>query len=253
MAIAIIGADNFLGYLVPNQISPSIIVPTRNEADSIAHCLTRILNVYPDGEILVVDGGNDATEEVVARFSAASPNVIYVRNCGDRGKGHAIQTGISRATRDILVQIDGDLQFHPEEIPLLVGPIERSEADMVLGVRFAKRSQRVEGSTPWHRSLGNRLISLYTSLLFGQSFCDVLAGMKGWRREVTTSFALQSDSYSYEAELVAKAVRYGWRVAEAPITTEPRRAGQSSVRVVKVGMQLLRDITYFRLQPRTFA
>lgn len=228
----------------------SIIIPTRNEAVGIGHCLARVVSACPGAEVLVIDGGTDATEEVVQRLNASNPIVRYIRNSGDRGKGHAIQTGISNATRSILVQIDGDLQFLPEEIPMLVAPIVEGSADMVLGVRFGVGSTRVEGSTPWHRSLGNRLISLYTSLLLGQSFCDVLAGMKAWRKEVTQSFRVESDTYSYEAELVAKAVRNGWRVREVPITTEPRRTGTSSVQVFKVGLQLLRDIAYFRFQSR---
>ena len=228
----------------------SIIVPTRNEAAGIAQCLHRIVAACPGAEVLVVDGGTDTTESVVKGVTTQNASVRYIRNVGDRGKGHAIQTGILNASRSILVQIDGDLQFLPEEIPRLVAPIVERSADMVLGVRFAVGSQRYEWSTPWHRSLGNKLISLYTSLLLGQSFCDVLAGMKAWRKEVTQSFRVESDTYSYEAELVAKAVRYGWRVCEAPITTEPRRTGTSSVRVFKVGLQLLRDIAYFRFQPR---
>ena len=67
---------------------------------------------------------------------------------------------------------------------------------------------------------------------------EALAGMKAWRREVTEAFALRSDGYSYEVELPIKALRRGFRVIEVPITTEPRRAGESSVRVVRTALRL---------------
>lgn len=226
----------------------SIIIPTRNEAQNIVSCLERVVAICPEAEILVIDGGSDSTEQICREYSTSHPSVRYIRNHGDRGKGHAVQTGINHARGRCVVQIDADLQFFPEEIPLLIAPLQKGEADMTLGTRFMSGSERRPGSTPWHRTLGNRAISAYTSLLFGQRFSDVLAGMKAWRRELTEQFSLESDTYSYEAELIAKAVRGGWRVLDVPVTTEIRNAGHSSVRVFKTGCQLLRDIACFRVQ-----
>ena len=73
--------------------------------------------------------------------------------------------------------------------------------------------------------------------------------MKAWRREVTDRFRWQSDGFSYEAELPIKAVRLGFRVVDVPVTTEERRAGRSSVHVVRTGLGLARDILRFRFRP----
>ena len=75
---------------------------------------------------------------------------------------------------------------------------------------------------------------------------DVLAGFKAWKREVTQSFILKSNTYSYEAELPIKSLQHGWRVIDVPVTTESRKEGVSSVRVFRVGIKLIRDITGFR-------
>lgn len=227
----------------------SIIVPTRNEAASIVGCVERVLAACPGAEVLVVDGGNDATEAALAPLGRARSELRYVRNVGDRGKGHAVAVGIAHSRGRLLAQIDADLQFLPEELPRLVAPLSAGGADMVLGSRFSPGAVRRRGSVPGARDLGNRAVSACASLLCRTRFTDVLAGMKAWRREVTEAFTLQSDGFSYEVELPIKALRRGFRVVEVPITTEPRRAGESSVRVVRTGLRLGVDMLRFRVLP----
>lgn len=226
----------------------SVIVPARNEEATIGEVVARLIAVFPLGEIIVVDGGTDRTKEIVQDLQKQHPSIVYIHNTNDRGKGHAIQVGIANASRAILVQIDSDLQFLPEELPKLIAPIENDTADFVMGSRFESDSLRNPGSAPLHRSFGNHAMSLYTSILFGRRLTDVLAGVKAWRNDVTKSFQLESDNYSYEVELVAKALRKGWRVISVSVTTDPRTRGVSSVNVFKTGLQLLRDIAYFRFQ-----
>ena len=126
-------------------------------------------------------------------------NVNYILNQPDRGKGDAIRNGIHASTGKIIVQIDADLQFLPEEIPSLIEPILKNKADMTLGSRFTKGSKKLDGN--FLRSGGNLIVSLWASFLCGQKITDALAGMKAWRREVTESFSLTSYTYSYEVEL----------------------------------------------------
>jgi len=177
------------------------------------------------------------------------PGLRYVRNRPDRGKGHAVSVGIRESRHDVLAQIDADLQFLPEELPRLLAPILEGRADMALGSRFVSGSARREGSVPGLRGPGNRAMSGFASALCGRRMTDVLAGMKAWRREVTASFDWTSDGYSYEVELPIKALRRGFRVVDVPITSDPRRTGQSSVRVVRTAARLCADMVRFRLWP----
>lgn len=224
-------------------------MPARNEAGSIRACVERTRRACPDAEVLIVDGGRDATGDIVGAMARADPNVRYLRNHGDRGKGHAVAVGIEAAGGDVLAQIDGDLQFLPEELPRLLAPILDRRADVALGSRFMPGAARAPGSVPGARGAGNRALSAWASVVSGHRFSDLLAGMKAWRREVTRAFRWQSDGFSYEAELPIKAVRLGFRVVDVPVSTEERRAGESSVRVLRTGLRLARDIARFRVLP----
>lgn len=229
-------------------MSLSIIIPTFNEANNIEACLRRTIAAQPTAEVLVVDGGSDATERIVSEIASQHPSIRYISNRPDKGKGHAIRTGIEHARGEILVQLDADLQFLPEEIDLLVAPIREDRADFTLGSRFESSSTRKRGATPFIRTVGNRTVSALASLLFATTMRDVLAGFKAWKRSVTQSYALTSDTYSYEVELPLRAIHKKWRVVSVPITTEPRIQGQSSVRVFRAGAQILYDIIRFRAE-----
>jgi len=226
----------------------SIIVATLNEQDTIERCIRRILAVYPtECEVLVVNGGGDRTGDIVEAMAAEHPAVRHARNRGDRGKGHAIRVGVSLARAPIHAQIDADLQFLPEELPRVIDPVHKGEADVVLGSRFTGGSTRWSGSTPAIRTIGNKAISAYASLLFGQRMTDVQAGMKAWSAEAIRRIDPCSDNYSYEVEIAAKGLLRGLRVVDVPITTAARQAGRSNVSPMKEGLALLRDISLFRL------
>lgn len=226
----------------------SVIVAAFNEQDTIENCVRQIFEVYPrDCEILVVDGGTDNTQKVVEGLVSEYSELRYIRNHDDRGKGHAIRTGIAEATADVMAQIDADLQFLPTDLPQLVAPIEEDRADVTLGTRFAAGSVRRPGSTPMFRRWGNKFASGYASWLYWHRMTDVQAGMKAWTRRAAELIDLKSNNYSYEVEIPIKALRKGLRVVDVPITTDARQGGETCVNVVFDGIALLRDITCFRL------
>lgn len=226
----------------------SVIVAAFDEQATIERCVREIFAVFPDGcELLVVDGGSDRTGDIVRQLTDEYPGLGYVRNENDRGKGHAIRTGIAAARADVMAQIDADLQFLPKELPQLIAPILQNAADVTLGTRFTHGSVRLRGSTPWLRSLGNKTASWYASILFRHRMTDVQAGMKAWSRDAIDKIDLKSDNYSYEVEIPVKAIKSGLRVVDVPITTDARQGGETCVNVVWDGLALLRDITRFRL------
>ncbi len=230
-----------------NQPALSVIVTAMNEEVTIEECVRRIFAVFNDQcEVLVVDGGSDRTGEIVQSLCSEFPTLRYVRNENDRGKGHAVRKGIEEARADIMAQIDSDMQFLPEELPRLIEPIREGRADVTLGSRFTRGSVRHPGSTPWHRTFGNRTISFYTSVLCGHWMTDVLAGMKAWTRAAAEEMQLKFDHASYDAELPVRSVCKSMRVVDVPVTTDARNAGHSKVKVVPVGLKLLRDIAMVR-------
>ncbi len=226
----------------------TILVTTFNEEGSIEACVRRILAVYPlDAEVLVVDGGFDRTGEIVRQLAAEFPAVRYIRNENDRGKGHAMQTGLTAAQGEWIAQIDADLQFLPEELPRLFAPLETGAADVVLGSRFLPESICLPGSTPWLRTFGNHITSGLASWLVWHRMSDILAGMKAWTRDANKKIPLRCLHCSYDAEIAIKAVLQGLRVVDVPVTTDARKAGESQIHVARDGLVILRDVILFRL------
>lgn len=229
--------------------SLSILIATFNEEASIELCLRELARVYAkDVEILVIDGGSDRTGERVRALERLLPGLRYVRNQPDLGKGHAIRRGVYEARGSWMAQLDADLQFLPADLPRVIEPLRRGEADVVLGSRFTRGSRRLPGGTPLLRTLGNRFMSGYASALSGRHMTDVLAGIKAWTREAIDRVDLRSNGYSYEVEIPMRAMRHGLRVVEVPVTTQARHGGESNVDVFRTGARMLFDIGRFRLE-----
>ncbi|HYL15330.1 MAG TPA: glycosyltransferase family 2 protein [Terriglobales bacterium] len=144
----------------------SVIIPTRNEASSLAHVLKE-LPAELVSEVLVVDSDStDGTPEVAARMGA---RVIREPR---RGYGRACLTGLAHvSTPDIVVFLDGDYSDRPAELPRLLAPIVDRQADITLGSRL--QGPHIPGALPWHSAAGNRLAAGLITILFGQRITDL--------------------------------------------------------------------------------
>lgn len=231
------------------KVALTIIVAAFNEEDSIATTLGDLQTHLPEGvEVLVIDGGNDHTGEIVRSMEPSFPGLRHIAHTDDRGKGHAIRTGIAQARGQWHVQFDADGQFLAKDIASLVEPLQTGEADIVLGSRFMSDSGADEDAA-WHRNLGNFITSGWASLLFAHRMTDVLAGIKAWTRDAADVIDLQSDTFEYEVEIPTKALRRGLRVIDRPVGTRARDAGDSKVPVIRTGLKVLAATARFRLQP----
>ena len=219
----------------------SIIIPCKNESESIRECLESVVQVCPRAQILVMDSGCEKTKVICESFKT----VQYHQCQPDRGKGDAIQQGILKANHDILVQFDADMQFFAQDIPKLVQPLVQHECHMTLGSRFLNHSGNPE---PFVRTFGNRMVSLVCCVLFGHSISDALAGFKAWKREVTANTPLQLHNFSYEIELFARALQNGFVVRDVPVRYCLRVQGESKVSIFRVGFQLLKDALWLRFK-----
>lgn len=209
------------------KTSCSIIIACLNEADTIIECLERLTQSAPEAEILVLDGGKDRTYELAQIFAQSHTNVVPIRNENDRGKGSAIKAGIKRASFDLMCQFDADLQFEPEDIARVMAPILEGRADVVIGSRFMKEADTSNYEFSFLRTVGNRMVNAWVSLLCGQSITDVTTGYKAWTKAAMQKIRFQDDGFVYEVEIPVRACMEGLRVAQVPVKYHDRQGGIS--------------------------
>jgi glycosyltransferase involved in cell wall biosynthesis len=192
----------------------SVVIPTYNEAKSIA----RVLDEIPASlvsEVLVVDAGStDGTREIAEAHDARV--IVEPR----RGYGRACLTGLA-AARDpeIVVFLDGDYSDRPRELHRLIAPIRDGSADIVLGSRLAGGLTR--GAMPWHAVLGNRLAAALIRWLYGVPLTD-LGPFRAARCDVLRAVELRELTYGWAVELVTRGAMHGYRVMEVPVSYHPR-------------------------------
>lgn len=198
----------------------SLIIPALNEAE----CLGALLAEIPPEaihELIVVDNGStDATAEVARRAGAM---VVGERR---RGYGHACAAGAAAARGAILVFMDGDGSFVPDEIPTLTAPLLAGTADMTLGTRMA--GGMTPGSMPPHQQFGNRLVAGLVRHIHGLPLTD-LGPFRAVRRDLLEALDMQERTYGWPIEMILKAARRRARVVELPVRYRPRLAGRSKV------------------------
>jgi glycosyltransferase involved in cell wall biosynthesis len=190
----------------------SIIVPAYNEEDTIATVCEKIRAVELIGalqkEVLIVnDASSDRTEERIAEYRAAHPDlpISYQKHEVNKGKGAAIHTGIRQATGDLIVVQDADLEYDPEEFNLLLKPVLDGFADVVYGSRFM-------GGNPhrvlffWH-TIGNRLLTLLSNAFTNLNLTDMETCYKLFRSQILKSLVLKEERFGFEPEVTARVSR----------------------------------------------
>lgn len=215
-----------------NTPDTNIIISTFNEEENIETAVREAARAMPSAEIVVVDGGTDRTYERACALREEIPNLVVIKNENDRGKGHAIRTGVSAAKGRYMAQFDADLQFSADDLPALIAPVREGRCDVCVGSRFLKSSNRDAYKPIFYRDLGNRFLSVLMSLLTGRKVTDVTSGMKAWSREAMARIAFEDDRYSYEAEIIIKAAVRGLRLQEVPVSYASRDKGESMHRSV---------------------
>ena len=164
--------------------------------------------------IVVDDGSTDGTGEAAEEWQQGRDYVVVVRK-PNRGKGSAIRAAIPHVDGDIVVIQDADLEYDPTDVPALIDPIIRGNADVVFGSRLSGgRPQRAY--LFWHL-VGNRFLSLLTNILYNTTLHDMETGYKAFRVEVLRSLDLRQDDFAIEPEITAKVCKRKFRIYELPI------------------------------------
>lgn len=210
------------------SISFSIVVPARNEEETIGEVLHSVRDMTDD--LIVVDGhSTDKTVAIALEYEAR-----VVKDHG-RGKGDAVRVGFEAARHPITVFIDADGSHDPKDIPKLVTPIIAGEADLVIGSRMLGGSEELYGSiSEVIRLIGSLVISLSINYRFGLRLTDYQNGFRAIRTEVGRRIGLTSNITTIEQEMAMKCLRYGYRVTELPAHEYCRKGGVSKIKVMRV-------------------
>jgi glycosyltransferase involved in cell wall biosynthesis len=164
-------------------------------------------------DVIVIDKSSDDTP---IRAEQAGARVIFQLA---KGYGDAYLTGFKYATGDIICMLDGDRTYDPMELPSLLEPILREQADFVLGNRFANLK---EGAMSSRNKLGNQTITAFVNRLYDLQISDSQSGMRAFRREMLDDVNLNLKGMPFATEMIIEARRAGVRIAEVPISYYPR-------------------------------
>lgn len=221
----------------------SIIIPIYNEEKSIVDVLARIPN-HRKYEIILVDDGS--TDNSISRVKNIDKDVIIVKHEKNKGYGAAILTGLKKATGDIIVTMDSDGQHYPEEIPKLIGPILKNEADIVIGSRYLGTCNY---DVPFHTRFGESFIDFFLWFFFNQNVRNNQSGFRAFRREDLALFDdLIYDNFGFCTEILFKSALNNLRIEEVAITVDPRKYGKSYVRLLKILISISSCILVYGLK-----
>ena len=195
----------------------SIIIPCFNERLTIEKAIGAVCAApIPEKEIIVVDDcSTDGTKEILAnKISSRVDRVIYHEK--NQGKGAALRSGIAAATKDIVIIQDADLEYDPQEYPILLESFIQGKADVVYGSRFmGGKSHRV--LYYWHR-VGNLILTTLSNMLTNINLTDMETCYKAFRREIIQSTKIEENRFGFEPEITAKISKMGLRIYEVGIS-----------------------------------
>jgi glycosyltransferase involved in cell wall biosynthesis len=201
----------------------SVVIPALNEEETIAEVLDRVLALPLTSQVIVVnDGSTDRTGELLEKYR---DRIVILTNSGRTGKGSAIRQALAVATGEVVVIQDADLEYLPEELPLVVDPILKGDANVVLGTRFA---HGLPNSMAAPNKLVNILLAWAVRILFFKRVTDEATCYKAVRRTELNRMQLQCHRFEFCPEVVAKSIRLGETIVEVPIsyTARTKQAGK---------------------------
>lgn len=195
----------------------SVIIPCYNEKDTLEDIIREVKKSPVESkEIIIVDDcSTDGTRDLLKnRFEQEVEKVLYHEV--NQGKGAALRTGIKEATGDLVIIQDADLEYDPQEYPMLIDPILNDRADVVYGSRFI-------GGGPhrvvyfWHM-IGNKFLTLLSNMFTNLNLTDMETCYKVFRREIIQSIEIEEDRFGFEPEITAKIARKNCRIYEMGIS-----------------------------------
>jgi glycosyltransferase involved in cell wall biosynthesis len=227
----------------------SIVIPCYNEKDTIEKIVEAVRNApLEHREVIVVDDcSQDGTRAVLEqRLSQVVDRIIY--HPVNRGKGAALRSGFAAATGDIILVQDADLEYNPEDYPVLLEPLISGKADAVFGSRFM-------GGQPhrvlffWHM-VGNKFLTLLSNMFTNLNLTDIETGYKAFKAPLIKAIQIEEDRFGVEPEITAELARTGCRIYEVGISYSGRTYAEGKKINWKDGVRAIYAIVKYNLRSR---
>jgi len=227
----------------------SIVLPAYNESERIAATLEKIFayaerNGWKCEVIVVNDGSNDGTAQIVRQCAAERSNLSLVENPGNRGKGYSVRNGMLHAHGDILLFSDADLSSPITEAEKLLTAI-KSGVDVAIGSRWLKTELQIQRQ-PLHRQFMGRIFNLLLRLVLGLKFKDTQCGFKAFTRGAAQClFPLQRiERWAFDAELLYLAKKLRLSVQEVPVKWSHREG--TRIHPLRDGIRMFWEVLKIR-------
>jgi glycosyltransferase involved in cell wall biosynthesis len=225
----------------------SVLMPVYNESRTLRTIVAKVLESPVDAEIELVcvdDCSKDDSLEILNELAAQDSRIRVIAQPVNMGKGKAIRTAIDNMTGDFAIIQDADLEYDPNEYPLVLAPLFEGRADAVYGSRFASSEQR-RVLFFWH-SLGNKLLTLMANMANDINLTDMETCYKAVRGDLLKRLRLTSDRFGLEPEITARLAKAGARIYEVPISYHGRTYAEGKNIGWRDGVEALWLIFKFR-------
>ena len=221
----------------------SVLVPVYNEKDVVEESLRRLLSLehflISNLEVIVVDDrSTDGTWDILKRLAAEDDRIVLLRNERNLGKGGALRTAIAHATGDVAVPHDADLECNPTDLPSLLVPFVKENADAVYGSRYLPGNPYRRVLTKRH-TVVNKVLTSLTNWLTDLNLSDMETCYKAVRTDLLKSIPLRSNDFRFEVEITFKLAKRDVRMFEVPIHYSPRSKAEGKKMRAKDGILAL--------------
>ena len=217
-----------------------VIMPAYNAAKTLKMTYMALPHDVVDMVLLVDDGSSDETVDIARQLNLEL--FIHNRNYGYGANQKTCYAEALKAEADVVVMVHPDYQYDPTCLPRIIEPIERGEADVVLGSRLMGAPPIREGM-PWWKYVANRVLTRIENLTFGLGLSEYHTGYRAFSREVleTINFQMNSDHFLFDQEAIAQIVAARFRIDEVSVPTRyfPEASSASFVDSCRYGLGIL--------------